>query len=58
MEEYRDRNWGQEVSEVSTCQCMEGLRNEEENFVGDAGFDGEPVMVDDGGGDVLPEFGV
>ena len=33
---------------------MEGLVGEEEDFVGYAGLDRQPVEVDEGGGDVLP----
>ena len=36
---------------------MEGFIGEEEEFVGDAVFDGKPVEMFEGGGDVLPGFG-
>ena len=47
----------EEVSEILRCQSMEGFVSDEEGFVDDSGFDGEPVKVDEGGGDVLPGFG-
>lgn len=34
------------------------MEGEEEEFVGDAGHDREPVMVDEGGAEVLPGLGV
>ena len=37
---------------------MEGFIGEEEEFEGDAEFHGEPVKVDERGGDVLPGLGV
>ena len=38
---------------------MEGfICEEEEEFVGDAELDREPMETDKGGGDVLPGFGV
>ena len=35
---------------------MEGLVGEEEDFVGYAGLDRQPVEVDEGGSDVLPRL--
>lgn len=32
------------------CGGVKGLIGEEDGFVGDAGFDGEAVKVDEGGG--------
>ena len=36
---------------------MERLVGDEEEFVGDAGLDREPVEVEESGGDVLPGLG-
>lgn len=34
-----------EVGEALRYQCVEGLVGEEEGFVGDVGFDGEPEKL-------------
>ena len=36
---------------------MQGFVGEDEEFEGDSIFDGEPVQLFEGGGDVLPGFG-
>ena len=47
----------EKIGQVVGGKCMKAFVSEEEEFIGNAAFDREPVETDEGGGDVLPGLG-